>query len=70
MTDQPRLFRLAVEALTINAHHEMGQGWHVTIVARRGDETWQEAAQEVYSCLSTDELADVITASSALSLGL
>lgn len=68
--DQPRLFRLAVEAVTVSAHFDMGRGWHVAITARRGDETWQEATQEVYDCLSSSELVDVLCASLSLQLGL
>lgn len=69
MTGEQRLFRLAVEAITVNAHYEMGQGWRVIICTRRGDETWQEAVQEAYCCLRTDELEDVIAASLSVALG-
>lgn len=67
---QDRLFRLAVEDLHVHAHFVMGQGWQLSFRARRGDETWQEAVQESYSCLSSSELADVIAASVSLVLGL
>lgn len=57
---EQRLFRLAYEAISLSAVFEPGQGWRVTIAARRQDERWDEAHREVYSRLSTDELADVV----------
>lgn len=67
---QDRLFRLAVEALGFNAHHEPGRGWRLAVVVRRGDEHWDDAHKELYEALSTPELADVIAEELARALGL
>lgn len=70
MDDQPRLFRLAPEALTVAAHFEPGRGWTVALCSRRGDETWAEADRWQYSCLTTPEAADVIEATLRFAWGL
>ena len=59
---QLRMFRLAPEALTINAHHVGGEGWFLKIQMRRADETWAEAYTEQYERLTTHELVDVLDA--------
>lgn len=59
---QLRMFRLAPEALTINAHHVGGEGWSLKVQMRRGDETWQDAYTEQYTHLTTAELVDVLDA--------
>ena len=57
---EQRLFRLAYEAIALTANYRPGEGWRLTVTARRQDESWAEAHQATYDCLSTDELADVI----------
>jgi len=57
---EARLFRLALEAIHLQATFIAGQGWHLSVGARRGDESWQEAYRANYSHLSTDELLQVI----------
>lgn len=57
-----RLFRLATEAFTINAHHDGRRGWRLVVRARRGDETWDEARTVTYTDLTTRELLDVLEA--------
>lgn len=68
--DQERLFRLAVEAMSINAHRDPMGRWAVTIRARRGDEEWLAGLWETYELLSSTELADVIEAVLERVLGL
>ena len=70
MDGQTRLFRLAPEAVTIQAHFVGGEGWELLIRVRRGDETWDDSHQEHYSFLTTTELVDVLTADLAGALGL
>lgn len=67
---QERLFVLAHEAITVGAHFVRGEGWHVTIVARRGGESWSESPAEAYGHLSTSELVDVIERVLSRTLGL
>lgn len=57
---EPRLFRLAPEAMHLQATFVAGQGWHLSIAMRRGDESWTDAYKATYSHLSTPELADTI----------
>jgi hypothetical protein len=57
---EQRLFRLAYEAIALTANYRPGEGWRLTVTARRQDESWSEAQQVVYDRLTTDELADVI----------
>lgn len=59
---QEKLFRLAVEAGTINFHHEAGSGWVLVIKLRRGAELWDESVAECYDHLTTVELIDTIYA--------
>jgi hypothetical protein len=68
--DQGRLFRLAPEALAINAYYEGPRGWTLTIRMRRQGELWTDSLSEQYSGLSTSELADVIDASTCKALGI
>lgn len=65
-----RLFRLAVDAIDISAHHEGRDGWHLRVRFRRADESWGDVEPTVYSHLTTSELLDVITAEFATHLGL
>lgn len=65
-----RLFRLAPEAVSVSAHFVPREGWTLTVVVRRGDETFEEAHRETYGCLSTPELVDVLCADLSLALGL
>jgi hypothetical protein len=62
MRGQDRLFRLAVEAGSINFWHEPGIGWFLVTITRRGDETWQEAETCRYQGLSTMELLTAVDA--------
>lgn len=68
--DQPRLFRLAPEAVVVQAHFVAGEGWQALVRVRRGDEEWDTAHQEHYSFLSTTELVDVLLADLCAALGL
>jgi hypothetical protein len=72
MTDieQPRLFRLAIEAIAITAHYEPARGWTAGIIVRRGDESWDQALRRDYSCLSSTELVDVLDADLVAAFGL
>jgi hypothetical protein len=60
---QDRLFRLAVEAGTINFWHEPAKGWSLVVKFRRGDERWDEATHERYDHLSTLEMLETLYAS-------
>lgn len=62
MVGEVPLFRLAVDAGTISMHHRQGYGWDLTTIFRRNGETWAEADRCCYSCLTTDELVDVLNA--------
>lgn len=68
--EQPRLYRLAVEAVALTAVYTGGVGWQVTIAARRQYETWPEARVCTYDRLTTAELADVVEADLREALGL
>jgi len=67
---QPKLFRLAPEAVCVNAVFVPREGWSCTVRVRRGDEDWPEAHNEAYSHLGTSELLDVLVADLTLALGL
>lgn len=67
---EPRLFRLAPEAVTVAAIHYPGQGWYLRVCVRRQDETWAEAPKEQYERLSTPELADAVECTLQTMLGL
>lgn len=60
---QDRLFRLAVEAGTINFSHVPGRGWTLTVKVRRGQELWDESPVELYEALTTVEMIDTVYAS-------
>lgn len=62
MNEQTRLFRLALDAVAIDAHYEPAEGWSLNVRARRGDETWQEGHHSTYRPLTSSELVDVIVA--------
>ena len=70
MGDQERLFRLALEALSVRASYRPGKGWELVVNSRRGDETWEEAPSRTYTHLSTPELFDVIVADLERALNL
>lgn len=70
MGTQPRLFRLAPEALTVSAHFTPMEGWTAAVTVRRGDEMWSDVEPHSYGALSTAELYDVICADLAGQLGL
>lgn len=55
-----RLFRLAMEAAHFQMSYVGGQGWRLTVVARRQDEPWSPSDARTYSHLSTDELLSVV----------
>jgi len=59
---QARLFRLAVEDLTIRAHRTVQGYWELIWRCRRADETWQDASAEHFELLTTEELVDVLEA--------
>lgn len=67
---QERLFRLAVEAVVVQAHFVPGEGWRLHITTRRGDEEWSDAVARWYDRLTTPELADVLEADLRSELGL
>lgn len=60
MNHEPRLFRLAVEAGHLHFTHTGGEGWTLTILVRRGDESWDDSTRLIYTHLTTRELLDVI----------
>ena len=60
--EQERLFRLAVESGSVAFQHVAGYGWRLTIVVRRGDESWTDARSVTYDRLSTHELLDTMYA--------
>lgn len=68
--DQRRLFRLAYEAINVSAWYEPGRGWSVSIVMRRGDQTWAEAERAAYERLDTAELVEVLDAHLTAQFGL
>jgi len=68
--EQDRLFRLAVDAISAQARFVPGEGWRLTVVIRRGDETWDEAPTVVYTWLQTAELVDVLEGELISALGL
>lgn len=59
---QERLFRLAPEAMHLQATYVHGEGWRVAAGLRRQDESWDEVERVVYDHLTTPELVDVICA--------
>jgi len=59
---QPRLFRLAPEAMHCQASYVPGEGWQLTVGVRRQDEQWPDSARRTFSHLSTEELLDVLDA--------
>lgn len=65
-----RLFRLAVDAIDVSAHHEGRDGWHLRLRVRRADEPWSEVDAVTYSHLTTSELLDVMAAHLSGELGL
>ena len=67
--DEPRLFRLAPEAMHLQATYVAGVGWHVTIGMRRQDEQWTGSYRATYTHLTTAELADVVCEELAGMLG-
>lgn len=67
---QERLFRCAVDALSMSARYHGGHGWELVIQVRRGEERWEAAEKQTYDHLTTPELADVICAALERSLGL
>lgn len=67
---QDRLFRLAPEAMHLQATFVAGRGWHLSFVCRRQDEQWPEALRDTYDSLSTPELMDVVIEVLANQLGL
>lgn len=67
---QQRLFRLAPEAIVVQAHFQPGEGWRLSLQVRRGDEGWADVAPGFYSHLTTPELLDVILADLSTQLGL
>lgn len=68
MTEQ-RMFRLAVEAITVSAHRDVMGRWTFVISARRGDEGWDEAYTATHTLLSTDEFLYVLDAELASRFG-
>jgi len=67
---QERMFRLAVDALSVSARYHGGHGWEVVIQVRRGEEKWEDAEKRAYDHLSTPELADVLCSDVCRALGL
>ena len=67
--DELRLFRLAPEAMHLNATYVAGSGWHVTLGMRRQDEQWAGAYRATYTHLTTEELMDVICEECSQMLG-
>jgi len=60
--DDGRLLPGEVESLNVSAVYVAGQGWHVTIAARRQFQDWSQAARDTYEQLSTPELVTLIDA--------
>lgn len=58
---QQRLFRLAVEALVMNATYEPGQGWSLRCAERRQGEPWADECWTEYAGLTTSELLQVLS---------
>lgn len=67
---QERLYRLAVDAISITAVYRPGRGWELALRARRGDETWAEAHRGDYELLVSSELCQVICSELDNVLGL
>jgi len=63
-----RLFNLAPETFIVQAHHVAGEGWRLLISMRRQDEPWPDARRDVYDHLTTEELVDVILATTSQAL--
>ena len=55
-----RLFRLAMEAAHFQMTYIGGEGWRLSVVARRQGEPWSPSDARTYSHLSTGELCDVL----------
>lgn len=68
--EQGRLFVLAPEVFTLNARWEWRSGWKAVVTVRRQNETWEEAATNVYNDLGPGELLDTVCAELARALGL
>lgn len=58
--DEPRLFRLAPEAMHLQATYVIGSGWHLSIGMRRQDEQWTGSYRATYTHLTTEEMVDVV----------
>lgn len=61
MSEQTRLFELALEAISVQANYVPGEGWQVQIAARRQGDPWGSAPWEHYTRLSSEELFEVVT---------
>lgn len=57
-----RLIPGEVESVYVSATFVAGQGWHLTIGARRQFQTWAQASRGTYEQLSTPELVTCIDA--------
>lgn len=67
---QERMFRLAVDAVSVSARYSGGHGWELVIQARRGEDRWEDAEKRTYDHLSTPELGDVLCSELCRILGL
>lgn len=70
MTQQPRLFVTAIEALHLNVQHNGHEGWSMHMSYRRQGDAWGDSLPVFHGGLSTEELLDVVCAEVALALGL
>lgn len=66
---QQRLFRLALEAIVIQAFYEPAEGWRLRVITHRQGEPWTDADETLYFRLSSSELADVLAAEALHQLG-
>jgi hypothetical protein len=68
MDQQPRLFRLAPDAISFTARYEH-PGWHLSVAVHVPGEEASDAYRARYEMLSTAELFDVIDSEAAKVLG-
>lgn len=70
MTDQPRLWTPAVDAVVFNMSYRWPDGWTVHMAFRRNGDRWGHEPTTMYTELCALELVDVVDAELLALLGL
>lgn len=66
---QGKLFQLAIEGVSVQAHYRHGHGWEVALTWRRQGEGWASDPWHRFDHLTTGEMLDVIAVELELALG-